>query len=47
MGKLKPLLAHDKPKRVRTVVGRLKLIRDMADDAELRDLAIDLLDALE
>jgi hypothetical protein len=47
MEQLEPLLDERAPKRVRALIGHLKLIRDTADDPELETIAKRLLDALE
>jgi hypothetical protein len=47
MERLLALLPDQKPKRVRALVGHLKLLRDTADDREIEDLADKLLDQLD
>ncbi|MBW2731102.1 MAG: hypothetical protein JRH20_01845 [Deltaproteobacteria bacterium] len=47
MQKLNALLDTEKPKRVRALVGQLKMIRDMADEREMEELADRLIDRLD
>lgn len=47
MEQLEQVLEERQPKRVRALIGHLKLIRDTADDRELETIAERLLDTLE
>lgn len=47
MRKLEAVLDSQQPKRVRALVGQLKLIRDMADEKEMEELAERLIDRLD